>query len=154
MRAIQEAGASMREAREYMDEGSWAKGLRAAERGLELSGAETHPAPGRVECQYLLAMAWYLLVVPDDSLRDPGRAARLEQIARDVRVKSGRYNQQVSSKCILVEVGHNANTLEQALAAMPYLARAIAEVAGVEPAAATFSLIPQGTQPPEQTPVP
>ncbi len=83
MRAIQEAGASMRAAREFMDEGSWTQGLRAAERGLELSGAETHPAPGRVECQYLLAMAWYLLVVPDDSLRDPGRAARLEQIARD-----------------------------------------------------------------------
>lgn len=90
MRAIQEAGASMREAREYMDEGSWAKGLRAAERGLELSGAETHPDPGRVECQYLLAMAWYLLVVPDDSLRDPGRAARLEQIARDAGA-SGPY---------------------------------------------------------------
>ncbi len=58
-----------------------------------------------------------------------------ERLARDVRVKSGRYNQQVSSKCILVEVGHNANTLEQALAAMPYLAAAIAEVAGVAPSA-------------------
>ena len=77
-----------------------------------------------------------------------------ERFTRNVRVKTGRYNQHVSSKCILVEVGHNANTLEQALAAMPYLARAIAEVAGVEPAAAAFSLIPQGTQPPEPTPMP
>jgi serine/threonine protein kinase len=83
MRAQQEANASMREARQFMDEGSWAKGLRAAERGLELTGAETHPDPGRVECQYLLATAWYLLVVPDDGLRDPGRAARLAQIVRD-----------------------------------------------------------------------
>lgn len=48
------------------------------------------------------------------------------KLIRDVRVKSGRYNQHVSDSCVLVEVGHNANTLEQALAAMPYLAEAIA----------------------------
>ena len=60
---------------------------------------------------------------------------------RSVRVKSGRYNQHVSNKCILVEVGHNANTLEQALASMPYLAAAIADCAGVAP-----------TPPPDFTP--
>lgn len=50
------------------------------------------------------------------------------RLARDVRVKTGRYNQHISDRCLLVEVGHNANTLEQALAAVPYLAQAIAQV--------------------------
>ena len=53
-----------------------------------------------------------------------------ERFTRSVRVKSGTYNQQVSSKCLLVEVGHNGNTLEQAKNSMIYLARAIAEVTG------------------------
>ena len=47
---------------------------------------------------------------------------------RNIRVKSGKYNQQVSNKCLLVEVGHNANTLEQAKNSMIYLARAINEL--------------------------
>ena len=51
-----------------------------------------------------------------------------DKFMRNVRVKSGKYNQQVSSKCLLVEVGHNANTLEQAMNSMEYLARAIAEL--------------------------
>ena len=50
-----------------------------------------------------------------------------ERLARDVRVKTGRYNQHVSDACLLVEVGHNANTLTQALNAVPYLAAAIGE---------------------------
>ncbi len=48
-------------------------------------------------------------------------------LTRDVRIKTGRYNQHVSSHCLLVEVGHIANTLSQALTAVPYLARAVAE---------------------------
>ena len=48
------------------------------------------------------------------------------KLARPVRIKAGRYNQHVSPNCILVEVGHNANTLEQSIAAMPYLADSIA----------------------------
>ena len=51
---------------------------------------------------------------------DPG-------LIRPVRIKTGRYNQHISSRCALVEVGHNANTLEQALSAVPYLAKAIAD---------------------------
>ena len=47
---------------------------------------------------------------------------------RNIRVKSGKYNQQVSSQCLLVEVGHNGNTLAQAKNSMIYLARAIAEI--------------------------
>lgn len=53
-----------------------------------------------------------------------------ERFARSVRVKSGAYNQQVSSACLLVEVGHNGNTLEQAKNSMIWLAKAIAEVTG------------------------
>lgn len=49
------------------------------------------------------------------------------RLAREVRVKTGRYNQHMSDHCLLVEVGHNANTLEQALAAVPYLAKGIAQ---------------------------
>ena len=48
------------------------------------------------------------------------------KLCRPIREKTGRYNQHVAPNCILVEVGHNANTLFQALAAMPYLAESIA----------------------------
>ena len=54
-------------------------------------------------------------------------------LARDIRVKTGRYNQHISSQCLLVEVGHNMNTLEQALNAVDHLAAAIAGVAGKSP---------------------
>ncbi len=47
------------------------------------------------------------------------------RLTRDIRIKTGRYNQHLSPRSLLVEVGHNANTLEQALAAVPYLAAAI-----------------------------
>ncbi len=50
----------------------------------------------------------------------------VENLARPVIVKTGRFNQHVSENAVLIEVGNNKNTLEQALAAMPYLARAIA----------------------------
>lgn len=42
-----------------------------------------------------------------------------------VKIKTGRFNQHVSTRAILIEVGNNKNTLAQALASMPYLARAI-----------------------------
>ena len=48
------------------------------------------------------------------------------KLCRPIRQKTGRYNQHVAPYCILVEVGHNANTLSQAKAAMPYLAESIA----------------------------
>lgn len=46
-------------------------------------------------------------------------------LARDVMVKTGRYNQHISDHSVLIEVGNNKNTLEEALNAMPPLARAI-----------------------------
>lgn len=49
-------------------------------------------------------------------------------LARKVSVKTGRYNQHLSTGCILIEVGHNKNTLEEALNAVPFLAQAIADV--------------------------
>lgn len=51
--------------------------------------------------------------------------AKDTRLTRDIRIKTGRYNQHLSPRSLLVEVGHNANTLEQALAAVPYLAGAI-----------------------------
>ena len=49
-----------------------------------------------------------------------------KRLARDVRIKTGRYNQHVGRLSLLVEVGHNANTLEQALNAVPALAECLA----------------------------
>lgn len=60
-----------------------------------------------------------------------------ERLVRNIRVKTGRYNQHISNQCLLVEVGHNANTLEQALNAVEYLAEAIAQAGGMEAAAET-----------------
>ena len=48
--------------------------------------------------------------------------ALLPGLCKDVLVKDGRYNQNIGVFSILVEVGHNRNTLEEALNALPYLA--------------------------------
>ncbi len=48
-----------------------------------------------------------------------------KRLARDVRVKTGRYNQHVGQLNLLIEIGHNANTLEQALHAVPSLAESL-----------------------------
>ena len=50
---------------------------------------------------------------------------QLPGLCRNVIVKKGRYNQQMSTPAILLEVGHNLNTLKQALNAVPYVADAI-----------------------------
>lgn len=46
-------------------------------------------------------------------------------ICRNVTVKTGRYNQHIGGRNILVEVGHNKNTLQQALNSIPCLAESI-----------------------------
>ncbi len=51
------------------------------------------------------------------------------KLIRNIRIKTGRYNQHVSNQCLLVEVGDNMNTFEEAMNAIPYLAQAIAECA-------------------------
>lgn len=50
-----------------------------------------------------------------------------EGFTRPIRVKTGRYNQHMGV-CLLIEVGHNANTLEEAKNAVKYFAKAIAEL--------------------------
>lgn len=49
-------------------------------------------------------------------------------LCRPVMVKDGRYNQHLSEKSLLIEVGHNQNSIEQALSAMPHLADALESV--------------------------
>jgi hypothetical protein len=39
-------------------------------------------------------------------------------LCKEVRIKSGRFNQHVADCCILVEAGNNRNTLAEVLAAM------------------------------------
>ncbi len=50
---------------------------------------------------------------------------QVPELCRPVKLTKQRYNQHVAPCCILVEVGNNKNTLEEALASMPYLADAI-----------------------------
>lgn len=45
-----------------------------------------------------------------------------EGLCKDVLVKDGRYNQNIGVFSILIEVGHNRNTLREALSALPFLA--------------------------------
>lgn len=51
-----------------------------------------------------------------------------EGLCREVCIKSGRFNQHIAPACVLVEAGNNRNTLQEVLAAMPYLADALAQV--------------------------
>ena len=54
--------------------------------------------------------------------------AQVSSVAREVKVKTGRFNQHVSTGALLIEVGNNQNTLDQALSACPIIARALAQV--------------------------
>lgn len=49
------------------------------------------------------------------------------QLAREVKIKSGRFNQHIDQHCILIECGMNDNTLAEVMAGIPYLAQAIAD---------------------------
>lgn len=48
-----------------------------------------------------------------------------ENLCRDVKIKTGRFNQHIAPCCVLIECGNNLNTLEQVLCGVPYLAQAI-----------------------------
>ena len=50
----------------------------------------------------------------------------VDNICREVMVRTGRYNQHMSKNAILIEVGHNENTLQEAMRATQPLAKAIA----------------------------
>lgn len=50
---------------------------------------------------------------------------QIDGLCRKINLKTGRFNQHIAPRCVLVEAGNNENTLEQVLHAMPYLADAI-----------------------------
>ena len=50
-----------------------------------------------------------------------------DMLARDVKIKTGRFNQHVDECCVLIECGMNTNILAEVLAGVPYLAQAIAD---------------------------
>lgn len=52
---------------------------------------------------------------------------QVEGLCRDIKVKTGRFNQHIAPCCVLIECGLNYNTLEQVLNGVPYLAQAISE---------------------------
>lgn len=54
--------------------------------------------------------------------------AQVEGVSREVKIKTGRFNQHVSTGALLIEVGNNRNTLEEALGSCDVIARAIAQV--------------------------
>lgn len=55
--------------------------------------------------------------------------AQCDGLARDVKVRTGRFNQHVGL-CVLIECGTNQNTLQEVLSGVPYLAEAIREALG------------------------
>lgn len=58
---------------------------------------------------------------------------KIPGLCKDVLVKDGRYNQNIGVFSILVEVGHNRNTLQEALNALPCLADAIESLMVTDP---------------------
>lgn len=57
-----------------------------------------------------------------DSLND-----QCDGLARDVKIKTGRFNQHIAPCCVLIECGVNTNSLAEVLRGVPYLAQAVAE---------------------------
>ena len=54
-----------------------------------------------------------------------------DSLARDIKVKTGRFNQHIAPQCVLIECGNNENTLQEVLAGVPYLAQAIVDALAV-----------------------
>ena len=67
------------------------------------------------------------------------------QLSRDISIKTGRYNQHLSSGAILIEVGNNMNTLDEVLATVPFLAQAIADALDKMPSTPLTLLTPSAT---------
>lgn len=53
--------------------------------------------------------------------------AQVKGLAKDVRVNKSRYNQHLSKRAILIEMGYTGNNLDQVLASVPYVAKAVAD---------------------------
>ena len=76
---------------------------------------------------------WQKNLALANSLTDRLNAIEPTLCDKVVIYSGNRYNQHVSPNALLIEVGNTKNTLEQALAAMPYLAEAIDVVLGGTP---------------------
>ena len=50
---------------------------------------------------------------------------QVDGLCRDIKIKTGRFNQHVAPRSVLIECGNNLNTLEQTLNGIPYLAQAV-----------------------------
>ncbi|MBQ9624591.1 MAG: stage II sporulation protein P [Clostridia bacterium] len=53
--------------------------------------------------------------------------SQVKGLAKEVRVNKSRYNQHVSNRAVLIEMGYTGNNMDEALASVPYLAKAIAD---------------------------
>ncbi len=82
---------------------------------------------GTYEGEYDVKPDWAKNYVASASVTDKLRQVDPE-LAKDVLVKVGRHNQHLDGICLLAEVGHNANTLDDVLNTLPYLAKAMSEV--------------------------
>lgn len=51
--------------------------------------------------------------------------AKMDNLCRNVTIKTGRYNQHIGKTSLLIEVGHNKNTLQEAMHSIPILAYGI-----------------------------
>ena len=80
---------------------------------------------GTYEGEYDTAHDWQQNYALAKAVTDRLRAVDPD-FALDIRLKVGRYNQHVSPYCMLIELGHNANTFSDAVNSIPYLADALA----------------------------
>lgn len=66
--------------------------------------------------------------------------SQVDSLCRDIKIKTGRFNQHVAPRCVLIECGNNLNTLEQTLNGVPYLAQAIMDALATVEENADFGL--------------
>lgn len=92
------------------------EGVRYAQLMLLVGRGDAYEEALKPDYAGNLSFAQYLTGILNASI--PG-------LCRNVTVKQGRYNQHLGKTCILVEVGHNLNTLEQALSSVAPLAKAL-----------------------------
>lgn len=52
---------------------------------------------------------------------------QVDNLCREVKIKTGRFNQHIAPQCVLIECGNNYNTLEEVLNGVPYLAQSIVD---------------------------
>ena len=91
-------------------------GTSCAQLMLLVGRGDNYPESQRAD--YAANLAFAQRVTSEINASFPG-------LCRNVNVKRGRHNQHIGGHAMLVEVGHNQNTLAQALNSVPYLAKAI-----------------------------